>query len=113
MIKKLKWLYEFIRQGVGKHFYNDAKKTTIKKVNKNSMSVNKDLFDHELNILLPNKEDILKEANEVYKEFNNSGEMEAVRQARTAQLMFIAGAYYGRALSKAHNYKKPTPTPTP
>lgn len=43
-------------------------------------------------VVLPTKEEILAEAKKIYEEANNSGDFEAIRQAKTAQLMFICGA---------------------
>lgn len=49
---------------------------------------------------LPSKKEIVIEAKSVYDKMNNSGELEAVRQAKTAQLMFLAGASFGRGLKR-------------
>ena len=45
---------------------------------------------------LPTKAEIISEAKSIYKEMNNSTEAEAIRQAKTAELMFIAGAWFSR-----------------
>lgn len=50
--------------------------------------------------VLPTKEEIIAEAKKIYEEVNNSGDFEAVRQSKTAQLMFIAGGFFAKGIRK-------------
>lgn len=48
---------------------------------------------------MKSKAEILAEAKQVYDEMNNSLDAESVRQAKTAELMFIAGGFFASDLS--------------
>lgn len=48
---------------------------------------------------LPTKEEVRKEAEKLYKTMMN-GTPEDIRQSKTAQLMFLSGAWFARGFKK-------------